>query len=82
MDRETARLVICAPAILPSFFRDDLHGHCALCSQLVRFRPHVPARRVLICLQCFLVHAEPGTQCEVLSQAVEELRTLGVEVEQ
>ena len=79
-DRETARIVICAPAMFPSYFADDLEGKCALCQQRVRFRPHVPERRVLICLQCFLVHAEPGTRCEILGEAVEELAMLGVEV--
>lgn len=78
--RETARIVICAPTTLPAFFPDDLEGTCALCQQGVRFRPHVPARRVLICLQCYLVHAEPGAACEVLEEASAEWAAIGLEV--
>jgi len=75
--REPARIVICAPALLPAFFHDDLEGECALCRQAVRFRPHVPARRVLICLQCFLVHAEPGAVCELSEASAAELTAIG-----
>ena len=79
-DQGRARIVICAPASLPMIFRDDLEGHCALCHEAVRFRPHVPQRRVLICLACFIIHARPGTTCEVLGEAVEELQALGVDL--
>lgn len=79
-DRVSARIVICAPVKLRAFFPDDLDGNCSLCGQPVRFRPHLPARRVLICLQCFLVHAEPGAQCELLGEAGDELEAVGFEI--
>jgi len=79
-DRETARIVVCAPSSLPSVFDDDVHGVCALCQTRVRFRPHVPIRRVLVCLVCFFKHAKPDTRCEVLGEAVEELHALGIDV--
>lgn len=78
---DNARIVICAPATMPAFFPDDVTGTCALCSQAVRFRPHVPARRVLICLECFIVHAEPGAGVELLGEAGDELETIGFRVE-
>jgi hypothetical protein len=77
-DQGIARIVICAPAKLPAFFRDDLDGTCALCQQPVRFRPHGPTVRVLVCLECYIVHAEPGAKCEVLDEAAAELEALGV----
>ena len=73
-----ARLVICAPAKRPAFFRDDVYGTCALCQQPVRFRPHVPTVRILVCLECFFVHAEPGANCELMDEAREELAAMGV----
>jgi hypothetical protein len=75
-----ARIVVCAPTKLPGFFRDDLHGTCALCRQPVRFRPHVPTVRILVCLECFLVHAEPGANCELMDEAQQELAAIGVEL--
>jgi len=78
---DRARIVICTPANLRAFFPDDLVGACALCHEAVRFRPHVPARRVLICLKCFLVHAEPGAQCELLEEAGGELEAVGFRVQ-
>ena len=76
----TARIVVCAPAKLPSFFRDDLDGTCALCRQAVRFRPHVPTVRILVCLECFLIHAEPGANCELMDEAREELAAIDVQL--
>jgi hypothetical protein len=76
-DQAPARLVICAPAKLPAIFGNDLKGTCALCRQSVRFRPHVPAPRVLVCLECYLVHAEPGAKCELLPAAALELEQMG-----
>lgn len=76
-DRVPARIVICVPALAPTFFADEVEGTCALCSQAVRVRANAPARRVLVCLKCFLVHAEPGTTCEVLGEAVSELESRG-----
>lgn len=75
-----ARIVVCAPGKYPSFFGDDLSGHCAICQQPVHFRPHVPAVRVLVCLECYIIHAEPGANCEILSEAAKELAALGVPV--
>jgi hypothetical protein len=80
-DQPRARIVICAPAKLPTFFPDDVVGMCSLCGQHVRFRPHVPAPRVLICLKCFIVHAEPGAQCELLGEAGDELEAVGFRVQ-
>jgi hypothetical protein len=80
MAEQSARIVICSPAKLPAFFRDDLKGRCALCQQAVRFRPHVPPVRVLVCLECFIVHAEPGAKCEVLPKAAAELEAIGIAV--
>jgi hypothetical protein len=77
-DQAHARLVICAPAKYPALFPDDLHGTCALCQQPVRFRPHVPAPRVLVCLECFIVRAEPGAKCELLPEAAAELEAAGI----
>lgn len=38
------------------------HGTCALCdAPVVLWDGPLPERRVLICVLCFLVHAEPGT---------------------
>ena len=75
---DPARIVICAPAKLPTLFPDDVTGTCSLCHQPVRFRPHVPARRVLICMECYIVHAEPGAQCELLGDASDELDAIGL----
>jgi len=77
-DQGIARIVVCAAATLPVFFREDLEGTCALCRQAVRFRPHVPQVRVLVCLECFIIHAEPGANCELMDDAIEELAALGV----
>jgi len=69
-----ARLVVCAPASSrPAFFVDDLFGACVLCHTRVRFRPHNPTPRVLVCTLCFLIHAEPGCQVEILGEALAEL---------
>lgn len=72
------RIVVCAPAALPAFFVDDCYGTCALCGERVRFRPHVPARRSLVCLLCFFVHAEPGDACEITPETADELAALGL----
>jgi hypothetical protein len=77
-DQTHARLVICAPAKLPAFFPGDLEGTCALCQQPVRFRPHGPTRRVLVCLECLCVHAEPGCGWELLPEAAAELAAIGI----
>jgi hypothetical protein len=77
-DQAHARTVICAPAKLPAFFADDLEGTCAICQQPVRFRPHGPTLRVLVCLECYIVHAEPGAKCELLPEAAAELDALGI----
>ena len=79
-ERETAQIVVCAPAILPRLFTDDLFGVCALCQTRVIFRPHIPARRVLVCLACFYKHAGPHPRCQVLDQAVAELQAIGIDV--
>jgi len=77
-DQAHARILICAPAKLPALFAGDLEGTCALCQQPVRFRPHVPRRCILVCLQCYLVHAEPGARCEILPAAAAELKAAGI----
>ena len=74
-----AQVVICAPLKFPSYFTDDQTGTCALCEQAVRFRPHIPTRRVLVCLQCYIVHADPGAPVIMLGEAVEELREQGID---
>jgi len=73
----TGRIVVCAPASLPGFFNDDCFGACALCGVLVRHRPYVPQHRSLICLLCFLKHAEPGDSCEITAESLEELDAIG-----
>lgn len=80
-DQPRARLVICRPAKLSSVFADDVPGTCSLCQQPVQFRPHIPARRVLICLECFIIHAVPGAQCELLDEAGDELEAVGFRIE-
>lgn len=75
-DGLTGRIVVCAPVTLPPVFSDDLRGVCHFCGQSVRFRPYTPAPRVLVCLGCFLVRADPGQRCEVLGEAVDELAVL------
>ena len=79
MDRP-APIVICSPASFTAFFPDDLFDVCALCQTPVRHRPHIPARRFLICLLCFLKHAKPGDRCAVLNEAVAELELIGITV--
>lgn len=69
----TGRIVVCAPVTLPAVFSDDLLGKCHICGQSVRFRPYTPVPRVLVCLGCFLVRAEPDQRCEVLGEALDEL---------
>ena len=76
MTEKPARLVVCAPASSPALFVDDLFGVCRLCQKRVRFRPHNPSPRVLICIPCFLIHAEPGCEVEILGQALDELELL------
>lgn len=72
-----ARLVVCAPAASsPTVFLDDLYGACALCQTRVRFRPHNPAPRVLVCTLCFLIHAADGCQVEILGETVRELELI------
>ena len=73
----TGRIVVCAPASLPGFFADDCFGACAICGARVRFRPHVPARRSLVCLLCFFVYAEPNTRCEITIETLDELMSAG-----
>jgi hypothetical protein len=77
-ERATASLVICAPAKLPAIFDDDLDGTCAICQQPIRFRPHLPAVRVLVCLECFIVRAEPGAKVQLLDEAAAELEARGL----
>ena len=67
------------PAAFPTVYGDDLIDTCALCRQAVRHRPYVPDRRVLICLLCFIVHAEPGSMCQFQDEAMDELRQLTLE---
>jgi hypothetical protein len=76
LDSLPGRIVVCAPAELPAVFADDIFGNCALCGARVRFRPHVPAVRSLVCLLCFFVHAEPGEVCELTPEATDELAAL------
>ena len=78
--RDTAPIVVCVPADLPSSFEDDGYGHCPLCRRRVRFRPTVPARRVLICVLCFWKHAGPNAHCDVLEEAMAELHAIGIDV--
>lgn len=72
----TGRIVVCVPTELPKFFVDDLHGVCTFCGRPVRFRPYTPSPRVLVCLGCFLVRADPGETCAILGEAIDELAEL------
>jgi hypothetical protein len=74
-----ARIVVCIPAAFPPLFPDDELALCVLCSRAVRFRPHIPDRRALVCLVCFLVHAEPGAPCELQCESLQELRALSID---
>ena len=78
-DRPPRRLVVCAPAAWPELFPDNKHGTCDICRTEVVYRPYIPARRVLVCLQCFIVHAEPGASWELQTETLDELRELGFE---
>ena len=78
--RETAWIAVCVPASLPSAFEDDVYGDCAICTRGVRFPPSVPARRVLICCQCYYKHAGPNSRCDVLHEAMAELHAIGIDV--
>jgi hypothetical protein len=68
LERVTGRIVVCFPTTLPARSVDEAQGTCAICAQPVRFRPSTPATRTLVCLQCFLLKAEPGERCELLGQ--------------
>jgi len=80
MDELPGQVVVCATAELPSFFTDSLTGACALCGAAVRCRPHAPTPRSLVCLLCFMVHAEPGDECYVTTDTIAELAALGPDV--
>jgi hypothetical protein len=70
------RIVVCAPASLPGIFDDDCFGACAVCGARVRYRPHVPAHRSLVCLLCFFVNADPGDACVITAESLDELESL------
>jgi len=74
------RIVVCPPAEFPSLFVDDLYGTCAMCGVRVRFRPHAPAPRSLVCLVCFFVHADDGQVCEMTGDSFDELSALAASV--
>lgn len=76
----SGRIVVCSPATFPAFFVDDVFGACALCGQRVRFRPHAPAPRSLVCLPCFLLRPELGEVCTVTPETLDELVALGPDV--
>ena len=78
MNTLPGRLVVCAPAELPSLFTDDEYGNCALCGGRVRFRPHRPAVRSLVCLVCYVVNADDGDVVELTSESETELTALGI----
>jgi hypothetical protein len=56
-ERELAPILVCVRGTCENA---DV-GTCALCHEPVVLWDAVPARRVLFCIQCFLVHADPGT---------------------
>ena len=39
----------------------------------VRFRPHNPSPRVLVCLVCYSIHVPNGSYVEILTEALDEL---------
>lgn len=77
LDGLSGRIVVCSPAVFPALFEDDIFGTCAICGVDVRFRPHAPAPRSLVCLMCFFKHAEPGESCELTAQSRHELSAIG-----
>jgi hypothetical protein len=78
LDSLPGRIVVCAPAEFPALIPGDIFGTCAVCGRRVRFRPHVPAVRSLVCLLCYFVHAEPGDACELTPESCNELAVLGM----
>lgn len=66
-------IVICVPSSTPAVFLDDLAGVCVFCGQGVRFRPHAPAPRTLICISCFALRVEPGDTVEPTAKTLDEL---------
>ena len=58
-ERAPRELVVGVPAVAP-YLPDDAFAACMLCQTPIRCRSAIPDRVVLICLACFIVHAEPG----------------------
>jgi len=55
---------------------DDARGVCALCQQAIHYPSQIPDRAVLICLLCFIVHAEPGAMCALHAETIDDLLEL------
>lgn len=51
-------IVVCVLADTPTADGDDELGRCALCGQAIRVRSYWPGDWSLVCLLCFLVHAD------------------------
>jgi len=58
-DRRPRELVVGMPATRP-YLPDDAFAPCLLCQVPIRHRSEIPDRIVLVCLTCYLVHAEHG----------------------
>lgn len=52
---EQAKIVICALAIPPYFFHDDVFTVCADCEVAIRHRPHAPKKPPKVCMECACV---------------------------
>jgi hypothetical protein len=63
-------------------FPDNLEGKCTICSEVVIFRPNIPKKPSLICIQCALEQAggmenllnRSGTTSEALKLALETIK--------
>jgi hypothetical protein len=79
-ERPPRELVVGMPAVAP-YLPDDAFAACMLCRVPIRHRSPIPDRVVLICLACFIVHADDslvGTLTpEVADLALEALPVKG-----
>jgi len=79
-DRRPRELVVGMPAA-PPYLDDDAFTACLLCQVPIRHRAPLPDRIVLVCLTCYLVHAEHGMPAiltdELAALALEALPVKG-----
>lgn len=57
---EQADAVICALAVGPRYFRDDVETTCHDCRRGIIHRPHAPKRPIKLCMDCVIARSQGG----------------------